>query len=105
MKTLQAWIHTHGGGFFDETVETLRAFRKLGLLNKQARPLLSKLGEPELRLEPPYTGVQSPSGPEIPKKSQNGVPGPPGPECQKSVEKVPNDPPKSQKDYKRTYTV
>ena len=36
---------------------------------------------------------------EIPKKSQKGVPEPPGPECQKTVEKVPNDPKKSQKDY------
>ena len=50
-----------------------------------------------LRLEPPYTGVPSPSGPEIPKKSQKGVPGPPGQECQKSVEKVLNDPKRSQK--------
>ena len=49
---------------------------------------------------PPYTGVSTPPSPEIPKKSQKGVPGPPGPECQKSVEKVPNDPKKSQKDYK-----
>ena len=53
-----------------------------------------------LRLEPPYTGVSRASGPEIPKKSQKGVPRGPGPECQKSVEKVPNDPKKSQKDYK-----
>ena len=45
-------------------------------------------------------GVWRPSGPEIPKKSLKGVPGPPGPECQKTVEKVPNDPKKSQKDYK-----
>ena len=52
----------------------------------------------ELRLEPPYTGVSRASGPEIPKKSQKGVPGRPGPECQKSVEKVPNDPKKNQKD-------
>ena len=40
-------------------------------------------------------------GQEVPyKRSQKGVPGPPGPECQKSVEKVPNDPKMSQKDYK-----
>ena len=36
-----------------------------------------------LRLEPPYTGVPRPSGPDIPKKSQKDLPGPPGPECQK----------------------
>ena len=41
-----------------------------------------------------------PRAPESPKKSQKGLPGPPGPECQKSVEKVPNDPKKSRKDYK-----
>ena len=35
----------------------------------------------ELRLDPPYTGVPRPSGPEIPKKSQESLPGPPGPEC------------------------
>ena len=52
-----------------------------------------------LRLEPPYTGVPRPFGPEIPKKSQKGLPGHPGPECQ-SVEKVPKDPKKSQKDIK-----
>ena len=38
-----------------------------------------------LRLEPPYTGVPRPSGPETPKKFQKGVPGPAGPECPKSV--------------------
>ena len=53
-----------------------------------------------LRLEPPYTGVPRPSGPEIPKKSQKGVPGPLGLECRKSVEKVPNDSKRGQKDYK-----
>ena len=53
-----------------------------------------------LRLEPPYTAVPTPSGPEISKKSQKGLSGPPGPECQKSGEKVPNNPKKSQKDYK-----
>ena len=50
-----------------------------------------------LRWEPPYTGVSAPPSPEIPEKSRKGVP---GPECQKSVEKVPNDPKMSQKDYK-----
>ena len=45
-----------------------------------------------LRLEQPYTEVPRPSGPEIPKKSQQGLRGPPGPECQQSVEKVPQDP-------------
>ena len=29
-----------------------------------------------LRLQPPYTGVSTTPGPEIPKKSQKGVPGP-----------------------------
>ena len=53
-----------------------------------------------MQLRPPYTGVSTPPSPETPEKSQKGVPGPPGPECQKRVEKVPNDPKMSQKDYK-----
>ena len=53
-----------------------------------------------LRLQSPYTGVSTPPSPKISKKSQKGLPGPPGPECQKSVEKVPNDPKKSQKGCK-----
>ena len=53
-----------------------------------------------LRLEPSYTGVSRASGPKSLKKSQKGVPGRPGSECEKSVEKVRNDPKKSQKDYK-----
>ena len=40
-----------------------------------------------LRLGPPCTGVPSPSGPEISKKSQKGLSGPPGPECPKKVQK------------------
>ena len=49
-----------------------------------------------------YTRVPRLSGPEVPGGSQNGVPGPPGPECQKCVLKVPNDPKRSQKDYKNS---
>ena len=68
----------------------------IGLLREKIASKMAKA----LRLEPPYTGVPKPSGPEIPKKSQKGVPGPPAPECQKSVEKIPNDPKKCQKDSK-----
>ena len=39
-------------------------------------------------------------GPGGVKRSQKDVPGPPGLECQKSVEKVPNDPKRSQKEHK-----
>ena len=40
-----------------------------------------------LRPELPFTGVSGPSGPEIPKNSQESLPGPLGPECPKSLEK------------------
>ena len=61
------------------------------LLKAQNSSKLKKSGDTTqvLRWEPPYTGVSTPPGPEIPKTSQKGLPGPPGPECQKSVEKVP----------------
>ena len=52
------------------------------------RPLATS-ATPDLRLEPPCTGVPRPSGPEIPRKSQKGCCGSSVPECQKISTKSP----------------
>ena len=70
--------------------------QRVGPLQKEQS--LSKCAFQTLRLEPPYTGVPRPFGPEIPKESRKCLFGPLGPECQK-VSKSPKQPKKESKRY------